>query len=301
MYGVYATAYEVSNYLSILADDSYTIQDLRVLDFTLQASRLFDAECNGRVFFPFRDTRLYDHPQQDISVLLVDNDLQAVHTLTTQNGDDTIATANFYLRNGWNYNTPPYDHIELKKDSTQTTFLFSGTTQQANSVDGTWGYHENYSNAWQQVDTVQDNPLSSSATIITVSDADGADELGRRIRFHQQQLLRLGSSDPAEYAYITAVNYSTDKLTVIRAVNGTTAASVVQGTGIEVFRPQHEIVHALLALSGYMYRRKDSVGSGVDQPLASAGVLVLPAILPVEYKQILKKYKRSLIYGFNRT
>ncbi len=301
MYGVYATAYEVSSYLNILADDSHTIQDLRVLDFALQASRLFDAECNSRVFYPFRDTRLYDHPQQDISVLLVDNDLQAVHTLTTQNGDDVISAANFYLRNGWNYNTPPYDHIELKRDSTQTVFLFSGTTQQANSVDGTWGYHEDYTSAWQQVDTVQDNPLSDSATTITVSDADGADEIGRRIRFQQQQLLRLGSSDPSEYAYITTVNYSTDKLTVIRGVNGTTAASAVQGTVIEVFRPQPEIIHALLTLAGYMYRRKDSVGSGVDQPLASAGVLVLPAILPVEYKQILKKYKRSLIYGFNRT
>jgi hypothetical protein len=78
-------------------------------------------------------------------------------------------------------------------------------------------------------------------------------------------------------------------------VNGTTAAQAVQNTVIEVFRPQPEIVHALLSLSGWIYRRKDSVGSTVDQPLASSGVLVLPAVLPPEFKNILKRYKKSLI------
>jgi len=66
-------------------------------------------------------------------------------------------------------------------------------------------------------DTVQDDPLSDSATTLNVSDG-GNFEVGETIKIED------------EYLRITAIN--TNTLTVIRGVYGTTAASHVQTTAI---------------------------------------------------------------------
>lgn len=320
-HGVYATAWELSEYLKVRDTVGYVVTDSRFFNFAVQASKKFDNFC-GRVFYPRRETRIFDHPsalqanqisrvslptslntpypnisisRSDTTKLELDDDLLAVVTLTTDNGDTTIASADFVLKSGPGYNDPPYDTIQLLSNGTQTNFSYTGTTQQANDVDGIWGYHTNFADGWQQIDTVRDDPLTAGATTILVSGADDADEQGLVPRFQQQQVLRLGSGDTSEMVYVTGINYTNDTLTVNRGVNGSTAAQVAQGTVIEVWRPHADIVNALLVLAGFSYRRKDSVGSLRDQPLASSGVLVLPSKLPDEVKEVIGFYRRVLV------
>lgn len=320
--GVYATYTEIKEYLDNRAQESLNIDNALLQRFAVQASRRFDSLC-FRKFYPTLLTRTYDDPVQSASrslggrrvrlaissgdfgpliippiasairpdVLKLDDDLLEVVTLTTSNGDTTIAAADQLLRTGNARNQTPYDRIVLKSDGTTTLFTFSGTPQDANLVTAFWGYHEDWENAWAEVDTVQDDPLTSSATTVTVADVDGEDENGLTPRFRAQQLVRFGTGTSAEYSFINAVNVEVDTFTARRGVNGTTAAQQAQGTAIFVFRPMEDIVLAMLVLATYSYRRKETIGKTEDRGMASStGVLLLPPKLPEDVTRTLETY-----------
>lgn len=319
-YGVYATVEEVKEYLTNTEEANFVVKDdQKIAKFCIQASRTFDTFCK-RHFFPKRETRYYDYPGTlgfypyylrsvetigtypnvnlnyvNISMLELDQDLLLPITVTTNNGNTVISSDDYFLMTGEYYNFPPFDRIVLKSDGNQTNFLFSGTNQKSQSVDGIWGYHENYSSAWVELDEVQNNPLTINGTTVLVSDVDGMDEQGFTPRFQLQQLCRFGTS---EMFYITGKNVDgTNSLTVIRGVNGTTATEQVEGTPIYVFRPQPEITLAMLALATYSYRRPGNIGKPeIDQPIAtSTGVIIMPPQLPTEVTNMIKNYKKSPI------
>lgn len=322
--GVYATVYQVKNHLIKKKEVGRLLDDDEQLQrFCIQASRDFDSYCH-RHFFPRRQTRYYDHPTQRQSRstasaslgilptvgaglvtgtyyadrLRLDKDLLEVITFSTQNGNVTISASDYFLQTGDSYNHPPYDTLVLKADGSVTALSYTGTPQRANVIDGIWGFHDDWSNAWALLDTVQNDPLAVAGTSVTVTDANGTDEQGLTPRFQIQQLLRFGTGASAEMAYVTKVDNDNDVLTVVRGVNGSTAAEQAQGTGIYVYRPMWEIQNAMLFYATYLYRRKDSVGGADDRPLASAsGVMILPNQLPGEVARNIDAYKRIDIGG----
>jgi hypothetical protein len=160
-------------------------------------------------------------------------------------------------------------------------------------VTGWWGYHEDWSNAWQDSqDTVENDPLTSTGTSISVNDADGADLFGNTPRFKVGQTLRIET----EYVYVTAVTAATtNTLTVIRGVNGTTAAAHDQNTAIYVYRPMHEIEQAALRLSHWLYGQK---GAGYQSRIRNlaAGTLEIPENAPGDVLMIAARYTRR-VYG----
>lgn len=320
--GVYATYEEVKEYLDNRSQQDLNIDNTALKRFAVRASRRFDSLC-FRKFYPTLETRTFDDPVQSASrsrggrrvratvsagdfgplvippiasairsdVLKLDDDLLEVVTLTTSDGDITIAAPDQLLRTGNARNQTPYDRIVLKSDGTTTLFAFSGTPQDANSVTAFWGYHEDWANAWASVDEVQNNPLTATATTVTVIDADGEDENGLIPRFRPQQLIRFGTGTSAEYAFINAVNPEVNTLTVRRGVNGTTAAQQAQDTAISIFRPMEDIVLAMLVLATYSYRRKETIGKTEDRGMASStGVLLLPSKLPEDITRTLETY-----------
>lgn len=292
--GVYATFYEVKEFLFGSEDQNDLQKDDRILQrFCVQASRAFDRYCHRR-FYPIRETRCFDHPDR-ITELILDDDLLEVNTLTTDNGDTTVSASDYFLMTGDVYGRTPYSRIKMNADGDQFNFEYGETWQRANAVDGLWGYHEDWSNAWANLDTVQDNPLGAATTTLTVADADGEDENGLTPRFQEQQLIRFGTGVTAEMAFVTQVDNSANTLTIRRGVNGSTAAQQANGTAIYVYRPMDDIRSALLTLSAYYYRRRSSVGGADDRPLASAtGVMIMPNRLPGEVKDALAAYKRVM-------
>ena len=293
---VYATIDELKRYigLDILTD---TKQDDLLLRFTIQASRMFDTfTTNGimpkRRFYPTLATKDFDHPSEDPAVLQLYDDLLEVTTLTTKNGLTIISSSDYNLKtaNG-TYNQTPYREIKLRIDGTTTAFEFDGTPDAANQVLGFWGYHDSWADAWEDSsDTVQDNPISSSATTLTVTDVDGDDINGIPNRFKRQQTIQIED----EILWITDTNVTDDTLTVRRGMNGTTAAAHVQTTTINVFKPMDDIVEAMQALGAYLHRRKDSIGTSEDRAIISSqGPLVLPGVLPEEVKRILQPHRKE--------
>lgn len=311
MFGVYATAWEVVRYLGDQDNQTFQVTDQRFLEFTVEMSRKFDTLAK-RPFVPERITYTYDHPDPEAyraaygaygsgftsfpNTLKLDHDLLSLITLTTNNGATPITSGNIILRTGDSLNYLPKDAIELNIDGDQTVFLFSGTPQEANTVDAIWGYNERYDQAWQTLDTVQDaGGINTTVTTITVEDADAFDEMGIKPRFQEQQLLRLGTTETSELVYVINVNHSANTLQVTRGVNGSTAAVAAKDSVIQVYRPMTEIKHAMLILASHAYRRKDTVGREGDKQLfTAAGVLTIPQTIPREVADMVLAYKRPM-------
>lgn len=150
-------------------------------------------------------------------------------------------------------------------------------------VTGIWGWNQDYSNAFDSVDTVQDNPLSASATTITVSDADGADLDGFTPRFSPGNLIRIES----ELIDITGVNTTTNVLTVRRGVNGTTAAAHVQTTAIAVYRVDERVDRIAARQAGLLYARR---GAYQVETLDGVGVVTYPQDLLTELRNSLTEF-----------
>jgi hypothetical protein len=151
------------------------------------------------------------------------------------------------------------------------------------TVTGQWGYHPDYAYAWQAEDLVKDaGGISGSVNEITVADADGADWLGRTPRFSAGQLLRIET----EYLRVTAVNTTTNKLTVRRGVNGTTAAAHILNTPIYVYSCDDVIRHGVARQAGLLYKRQGAF----DQPQGDFGGLAYPSDLLAELYGILQGY-----------
>lgn len=276
-----------------------TNEDARLSDMVQRASRVWEA-LTDHLFQPVLKTVYLDHPEEDASparvavwpssqvlvypglrearALTLPEPLLEVTTLTTQNGDRTVAAAEYLLKRGSHYDFQPYSRIEIKRPN--QGFTFNDTPQQANSVTGVWGYHEDWAGAWiASGDTVQDDPLSAGATSLTVTDADN---------FKAQQLLKIES----EYLYASAKNTTTNVLTVQRGVNGTTAAAHVQGTAIYIYQPWGDVVYNVLLLANWMYEQKNWAGDSNDRAIVMPnGMVLLPRGVPKDITAAAERYK----------
>ena len=284
MANVYATVEEIK---AELGQDIERPEpdDTMIRRKAIEASRFIDGYCRRR-FYPEYATYNYDHPVDSTRALILDRDLLSVSSLTTDATATTITSANYFLKSGNSSNRTPYNCIVL--DNNDSTWEYSETMTDANAVTGIWGYHNDWSNAWEHVDDVQDSPLLVGGTSLTVADADGVDKRGLKPRFQVGQLIRFGATATAEYAHITEI--SAETLTIVRGVNGSTAAEQANDIDIYVYRPQYDIMQAALFLAMHLYRRKDSVGALTDQPIASPSGVILSANIPREVVTVLDRY-----------
>lgn len=285
-HGIYALRYDLKKIIDgVSAED--TADDETLQWYCYAASRMFDGTCK-REFYPMYQARYFDLPPDD-SLLKLDKDLLAVNSFTTQNGDVSLTeSTHYYLMNGKSYNDSPYDRISMKSDGSYPNLLYSGTVQRSQCVTGWWGYHEDWSNAWQDTqDDLAAAISSATATTFTVADADGNDLYGNKPRFKVGQLLRVDT----EYMYLTDITNNT--LTVIRGVNGTTAATHDSATSIYVYRPMAEIEQAALRLAHWLYGQKDTGYQNVVAALGE-GSIEIPQGAPVDVQMIGARYKRRL-------
>lgn len=147
-----------------------------------------------------------------------------------------------------------YDGVALNvpTDRTQSVVL-----------TGIWGYHRNPAAMWlNSNDTVQDiGGINSSVQEITVTDADGLNPNGVK-RFETLQYIKVDD----EFMLITAVNTATNKLTVKRGVNGTTAAAHSNGDIIYTFVPDDIFASAVRRRVVFLYNNPSETRRIVPLP-----------------------------------
>lgn len=270
----YVTLYQQRLMLGLATDE--TTDDVLLAGFIRRACLWID-QYKGRRFDPRIETLNHDYPYRKAARLgeysskaawmvgeldrvnshsdrllrLLDDALEIV---AVTNGDGTAISASDYVLEA--QGIYPKWGIRLKR-SASTNWLpgTSGDVEQVISVQAVWGYHERYGEAWaNSQDTVQSNPLTIGGTSLVVTDADGQAADSPEQRFQAGQLLKIDS----EYLAVTAVNTTSNTLTVTRAANGSTAAAHVQGTAIYIYRPMWTIQQAALRLATWAYRQKDA-------------------------------------------
>ncbi|MEZ4667902.1 MAG: hypothetical protein R3E39_08310 [Anaerolineae bacterium] len=254
-----STLYQLRDHLGLAASD--TSGDTRLLN-ALQAAASQIERAAGRRFCPRRAA--LQHNYTSSLELLLDDDLLELVSLT--NGDGTAINLNDVIPVP---DEAPFSFLRLTGSS---AFIWSISPLQAVTVTGIWGWHDRPADMWRDSgDTVQNNPLSSSATTLTVTDADWADGEGQSPRFQVGHLLKIDS----EYLRVTAVNTSTNILTVLRAVNGTTAASHTLNTPIYTYQPPAELNALALRWAAWLYKEPDTAA------FANAAAVLTDALTPL--------------------
>ncbi len=222
-------------------------EDARLLAALKAASAQIERYA-GRGFSPRR--AMIDHTvdRQQPTELLLDDDLLQLISLADAGG--TINLADVLTLPG---DESPASVLVL---TSGRTFTWALTPLRAVRVTGIWGWHDRPSQLWRlSGDTVRDNPLSSSATTLTVTDANAADSEAESPRFQVGHLLKIED----EYVRVMAVNLlaGDDTLTVQRGVNGTTAASHAQGIAISTYQPPSDVVNLVLSWAAWLYQQPD--------------------------------------------
>ena len=273
---IYATLPDLRRALGLSA--AQTGDDDRLLMALGAASRLIEGYA-GRVFYPVRAARTYS--VIDPALLLLDSDLLALHSLTNGDGASIALDAVHTLPSGQAVVSA------LLLDRTQVVFTHSGDPVDAITVDGTWGCHPGWAEAWRASgDTVQDAPLSDSATTLHVGDVDAPELTGYGQRFAVGQLVRIED----EMLAVLAVDTTTNALTVTRGANGTTITQHAQGTAIAIYAPPEDVRQVCLRVAAWLYRQPDA--GFVQAAGGLRGQIAVPPALPDDVAQVLAPYVR---------
>lgn len=140
------------------------------------------------------------------------------------------------------------------------------------NVTGVWGYHSDYTNAWENITTLSAG-INSSVTSVAVTLATNLSE-GHLIRVDD------------EYMEITAI--ATNTLTVKRGQNGTTADSHLIGADVDIFVIEPEVSRIVAKQCGLMVSR---IGAYEIANFDQAGVVQYPQDLLHELEAILQEYQ----------
>jgi hypothetical protein len=241
-----ATLYQLRQRLGLAASE--TADDPRLLA-ALQAAAAQIERAADRSFCPRIATIAHTVNPRYSTELLLDDDLLELTSLT--NGDGSAIPLNNVLT------LPAEGTIGVLRLTGSYAFVWNETPTHAVNVTGKWGWHDHWTEAWRSSsDTVQNNPLGSSATTITVADADGVDAENESPRFQVGHLLKIED----EYLRVLAVSTGTNVLTVLRGVSGTTAASHVQNTPISVYQPALDAMQLNLRWASWLYKEPDNRG-----------------------------------------
>lgn len=257
-----------------------TAHDDLLKRFCREASRKFERACLGRAFYPTIATKYFDFVDS-LSLPLARDDLLEWTALIIDDTAQTLTDFELYPAN-----TYPKSRVDANRGAS-AYFDWSTTPQKIIAITGTWGYHERWDDAWvDTLDTVQNaTQISAAGLSLTFTDIDGDDENGDD-RCIAQSLLKIGD----EFLYVTATNTTSQVATVVRGVNGSTAAAHLNGVAIYRYAPMDEVVDAVRHLAAWMYAKRDTPGS--DDKLIVPGAGVIVSQWPAEVRDTVELLKR---------
>lgn len=266
---------------------SSTVDDSQVRRYIRQVSRRIDATMsNSRrpYFAPYTEQRSFPIETSRVdswanNTFDMRDPLFSFTEVLRQTTDMTSQVALY----SWNNEVA---HMLRITNCTQSWYYNCDCTQPFKiHVTGIWGWHEDYDNAYASVDTVQDaGGINASVTSITVSDADGSDLDGFTPRFSPGNLILIGS----ELLDVTAVNTTTNVLTVRRGVNGTTAAIHSNGDAVKIYQVDERIQRIATRQAALLYARQ---GAFQVETLDGVGVVTYPQDLLTELRNVLMEFQ----------
>ncbi|KKN20600.1 hypothetical protein LCGC14_0933880 [marine sediment metagenome] len=200
-------------------------------------------------------------------LLYLDEPLLAATTVTL--GDATVLVEGTDFRLFPNDETPA-SALEMINTALAWTARIDRTSRIA--IVGEWGWRRNYADAWiDSTDSVQDVSVTAEQTTITTTNADGADGRGLSPRFSPGNLIRIDSE------FMSVVSISSETLTVVRGVRGSTAATHTNDTQIDVFIPEGAVVRAAKKQTAFKLAK---AGHFTRVSFDGAVITTMPDVLP---------------------
>lgn len=204
-------------------------------------------------------------------------DAWLIETTTVTSYKSTDRSTSETLSEGYNadfwlkpYNSSPKVELTLNEDTTKS--FYGG--QQTLSVLGTWGY----SNDTTPEKTTTGTIATETETAWGVNDASG---------LSSAQTILVG----AEQMYITGISSNT--LTVIRGVNGTTASTHSAGASVYVYEYPELVSQICLDIAKVFFRDRDL---GVIQTIGGGDIPITRSDKEIENNLMqLREYKAQSI------
>ena len=276
----YATLADAKNEIKATT----TTDDAQLADKVRIASRRADATFRShRPFFaPYSETREWlvvpSRVDSWLRLFHFDQSLMALSSVVVGTTTLTVGTT----VEAWRSEpTATFKKLRLMNSSDNWYRYCNNDDPVLVTIGGFWGYQPDWDNAWDSVDTVQDDPsISAAASALTVANVDGADGWGFTPRISRGSLLRIES----EYLEVTATDVVTNIATVIRGVNGTTAAVHLKDVAVEVFRVHEPVRRAVARQAAFLYARR---GAYESSSVSDLGVVNFPSDLLAEFRHIM--------------
>ena len=247
MPNLYVTVTEIKGNAPDVIQPGTTKYDNALLRLSNKVCRWIDSYCN-RSFYPVSETRYFSgNGKEKITI----DDFISISALEYSEDDGVNYTAltesgNWYKARDDNFNHPgSYDTLII--DPRAGAVLSSWPTDfRGLKITAVWSYAEDRALSWENSqDTVEDNPLTDSATTLTVNDVDGGNLWGITPRIFSGQILRVED----EYIEVSATATEAETATIIRARNGTTAAEHAQNIQLDMWNATESAKQAALIMT----------------------------------------------------
>lgn len=247
------------------------------VDGAIHAMSRFIGQYTDRAFVPYRDTKYWYFSDSRFlrwgygynampSIIPLPEDLIVTNSLTW---DGTALSASYYRESP--PNELPYDAIIFDSSNLPAR----GTDFDASlAISAIWGYRTSLVDAWVTISSSV-TLASSSTTSLSVTDAS---------LYKTWQYLKIED----EYLQVTARNETTDVLTVVRGVNGTTAA-IHTAQACQIYKPLPDVEMAATRLVAYAYAHRNDRGNQVEiLPDGTASLNTIPLLV----QNTLRQYQR---------
>jgi hypothetical protein len=276
---LYATVADFKNWVTQRGQtiSTDTIDDISIALILDSICRYIEGE-TLRHFYPIVQTQLFDIPRGG-EIWLTD-DLLSLTTFT--NGDASVIASTDYILKS--INNPPYWAVGLR-DTSSVGWLSNsgGSVQQALSLAGVWGYHDQYATrAWSIGDTLK-------AAITTTNGLTFTTVLSGQIL--ADMLVKIDN----EFLNVASVSQTSggDTVTVsARGENGSTAAIHIIGATVYIWNVMSKVKVAVLAIAQSMYQERAGQASSGKITVTAGGVVIRPEDVPPLASKIIDDLRR---------
>lgn len=250
-------------------------------------------EVSGRIDRVFQQRRPMFFPWIESRQIVVDSD--TVNTLqnTIRIHDNLLALVSVSLGDSaltintdvelWPSLQSPAHNLRLM-DRARSWYAdcSGGTKPLIVTINGVWGFHRDYPNAWLAVD-VSAAIATTSATTFTVADVDGLDEYNRTPRISAGNLIQIDD----ELMDVVKTDTGTNTVTVRRGVHGSTAATHLVNAVVKVWQVEEPVKRACERQAAFMYARRGAYESAT---ITDIGVESFPSDLLGEVRGMVQAY-----------
>lgn len=261
-----------------------TTDDAQLLALVNQVSRRIDLVMGGYSvpsFGPYIDTREYEVCGANVDsgrnvFLLPSGETLLALTSVTLNGTAVTGVAAYPATRS---------PISMIRRTDSVSWYENDTDDPPTvTISGVWGWHRRYAEAWASVDALAAAIVSTTATTFTVADVDGAGLDGFTPRLSAGNLIRVDD----EIMEVTATTVATNTVAVRRGVNGSTAATHLISSAVEVWQTDENIRRVTARQAAFLYARR---GAFEAQNITDMGTVTYPSDLLAELRGVLQGFQ----------